>query len=45
MQEGMAYMERHNQAVAIVYNNIYTEYGLEVPKSGWKTPPKVVEND
>ena len=28
-----------------MYRNICTEYGLEVPRSQWKTPPKVVEND
>ncbi|KAF7654704.1 hypothetical protein LDENG_00066000, partial [Lucifuga dentata] len=26
------------------HRNICAEYGLEVPKSKWKTPPKVVEN-
>ena len=38
-------MERHNQVAGIVYRNICTEYGLEVPILEWKTPPKVVEND
>ena len=28
-----------------MYGNICTEYGLEVPSSKWKTPPKVVEID
>ncbi|KAF7663723.1 hypothetical protein LDENG_00203700, partial [Lucifuga dentata] len=28
----------------IVYRNICAKYGLEVPKSKWETPPKVVEN-
>ena len=45
MQAGTAYMERHNQVAGIVYRNICTEFGLEVPRSEWKTPPKVVEND
>ncbi len=45
MQAGSAYMERHNQVAVIVYRNICHEYGLEVPRSKWKTPPKVVEND
>nr|XP_020470896.1 rho-related GTP-binding protein RhoA-B-like [Monopterus albus] len=38
-------MERHNQVAGIVYRNICAEYRLEVPKSRWDTPPKVVEND
>ncbi len=29
----------------IVYRKINAEYELEVPRSRWKTPPKVVEND
>ena len=37
MQAGTAYMERHNQVAGIVYRNICTEYGLEVPRSEWKT--------
>ena len=28
-----------------MYRNICTENGLEVSRSEWKTPPKVVEND
>ncbi|TWW69232.1 hypothetical protein D4764_18G0000380 [Takifugu flavidus] len=44
MLAGKAYMERHNQVAGIVYRNICTEYGLEVPGSRWETPPKVVEN-
>ena len=28
-----------------VYRNIRTEYGMEVPRSKWKAPPRVVEND
>ncbi len=45
MQAGTAYMGRHNQVAGIVYKNIWTEYGLEVLRSGWTTPPKVVKND
>ena len=45
MQAETAYMECHNQVASIVYRNICTEYGLEVPRSQWKTPPKVVDND
>ncbi|TWW61003.1 hypothetical protein D4764_05G0010930 [Takifugu flavidus] len=41
---GKTYMERHNQVAGIVYRNICTEYGLEVPGSRWETPPKVLEN-
>ena len=39
MQAGKAYLERHNQA-GIVYRNICSEYGLELPGSKWTTPPK-----
>ena len=45
MQTGTAHMELHNQVVGIVYRNVYAEYGLEVPKSKWEIPTKVVEND
>ncbi|TWW67382.1 hypothetical protein D4764_02G0004230 [Takifugu flavidus] len=45
MLAGKAYMERHNQVAGIVYRNICTEYGLEVPGTRWETPPKVVENE
>ncbi|TWW69265.1 COP9 signalosome complex subunit 1 [Takifugu flavidus] len=45
MLAGKAYMERHNQVAGIVYRNICTEYGLEVPGSRWETPPKVLENE
>ena len=45
MLAGKAYMERHNQVASIVHRNICTEYGLEVPGSRWKTPPKVIQND
>ena len=38
-------MERHNQVAGIVYRNICTQYGLEVPKSQWAKPQKVVENN
>ncbi|KAF7648062.1 hypothetical protein LDENG_00162600 [Lucifuga dentata] len=41
MLAGTAYTERHS---GIVYRNICAVYGLEVPKSKWETPPKVVEN-
>ncbi|TWW71259.1 hypothetical protein D4764_17G0007420 [Takifugu flavidus] len=44
MLAGKAYMERHNQVAGIVYRNICTEYGLEVPGSRWETPPKMLEN-
>ncbi|KAF7659584.1 hypothetical protein LDENG_00296340 [Lucifuga dentata] len=44
MLAGTAYTEKHNQVAGIVYRNICAEYGLEVPKSKWETPPKVVEN-
>ncbi|TWW59398.1 hypothetical protein D4764_06G0009280 [Takifugu flavidus] len=44
MLAGKAYMERHNQVAGIVYRNICTEYGLEVPGSRWETPLKVLEN-
>ncbi|TWW69428.1 ATP-dependent Clp protease proteolytic subunit, mitochondrial [Takifugu flavidus] len=44
MLAGKAYMERHNQVAGIVYRNICTEYGLEVPGSRWETPTKVLEN-
>ncbi|KAF7651925.1 hypothetical protein LDENG_00103690, partial [Lucifuga dentata] len=36
--------ERHNQVAGIVYRNVCAEYGLEVPKSKWETPPKLIEN-
>lgn len=29
----------------IAYRNICATYGLEVPKSQWEAPPKVVENN
>ena len=45
MLAGSAYMERHNQVAGIVYRNICTQYGLEVPKSQWAIPQKVVENN
>lgn len=45
MLAGKAYLERHNQVAGIVYRNICTEYGLEVPRSRWETPPKVMENN
>uniref|UniRef100_A0A3P9CTW7 C2H2-type domain-containing protein n=1 Tax=Maylandia zebra TaxID=106582 RepID=A0A3P9CTW7_9CICH len=38
-------MERHNQVAGIVYRNICAEYNLEVPRSKWEMPPRVVEND
>ncbi|KAF7641260.1 hypothetical protein LDENG_00287520 [Lucifuga dentata] len=44
MLAGTAYTERHNQVAGIVYRNICAKYGLEVLKSKWETPPKVVEN-
>uniref|UniRef100_A0A669EZW7 Reverse transcriptase domain-containing protein n=1 Tax=Oreochromis niloticus TaxID=8128 RepID=A0A669EZW7_ORENI len=45
MLAGKAYMERHNQVAGIVYRNICAEYNLEVPRSKWETPPRVMEND
>ena len=42
---GSAYMERHNQVAGIVYRNICTQYGIEVPKSQWAAPQKVAENN
>ncbi|TWW53997.1 hypothetical protein D4764_0291640, partial [Takifugu flavidus] len=33
MLAGKAYMERHKQVAGIMYRNICTEYGLEVPGS------------
>ena len=45
MLAGKAYMERHNQVASIIHRHICTEYGLEVPGSRWKTPPKVIQND
>ncbi|TWW67367.1 hypothetical protein D4764_02G0004080 [Takifugu flavidus] len=44
MLAGKADIEWHNQVAVIVYRNICTECGLEVPGSRWETPPKVVEN-
>ncbi|KAF7656011.1 hypothetical protein LDENG_00047480 [Lucifuga dentata] len=44
MLAGTVYTDRHNQVAGMVYRNICAEYGLEVPKSKWETPPKVVEN-
>lgn len=29
----------------VVYKDICLQYGLKGPRSKWKTPPKVVEND
>ena len=29
----------------IIYRNICAKYRLEVPKSKWEIPPKVLEND
>jgi len=43
MQAGTAYMKHHNQVVRIVYWNICAD--LEVPKSKWEIPAKVVKND
>ena len=40
-----AYMKRLNKVAGIMYRNICTEYGLEVPKSKLEIPTKVVEND
>ena len=37
-------MEHHNQVAAITHRNICAEYGLNVPGSRWKIPPKVTEN-
>ncbi|XP_076610522.1 uncharacterized protein LOC143335176 [Chaetodon auriga] len=45
MLAGKAYMECHNQVASIIHRNICTEYGLEVPGSRWKTPPKVIQNN
>ena len=45
MLAGKAYMERHNQVAGIVYRNICAEYNLEVPRSKWEMPPRVMEND
>jgi len=45
MLAGTAYMERHNQVAGLVCRKICAEYRLEVPKSKWKMPPKVVENE
>uniref|UniRef100_A0A3Q0TB59 Ion transport domain-containing protein n=1 Tax=Amphilophus citrinellus TaxID=61819 RepID=A0A3Q0TB59_AMPCI len=40
-----AYTEHHNQVAGIVYRKICAEYDLEVPRSKWDMPPRVVEND
>jgi len=37
MEAGMAYMEHHNYVAGILFRNICTEYGMEVPKSKWAT--------
>lgn len=34
-----------NQAAGTEYRNTCFEYGLEVRRSKWETPPNVVEND
>ncbi|KAF7648097.1 hypothetical protein LDENG_00161950, partial [Lucifuga dentata] len=39
-----AYIGRHSQVAGIVYRNICVEFRLEVLKSKWETPPKVIEN-
>ena len=38
-------MERLHQVAGIVYRNICTQYGIEVPESQWATAQKVVENN
>ncbi len=38
-------MGHHNQVAGRVYWNICTDYGLEVPWSEHRTPPKVFKND
>ena len=34
----------NNSTDVQMYRNICAEYGLEVPKSMWKTTPKLMEN-
>lgn len=45
MLAGRACMERYNQGAGIVYRIICAEYGLEVLRSKWETPPSVVETE
>lgn len=45
MQAGTTYTDKHNWVAGIVYRNICVEYGLELPKSQWKTPLKVVQQE
>lgn len=45
MLAGRASMERHNQVAGIVQQNVCAQYGLEVSKSKWDMPTKVIEYD
>lgn len=45
MLASKAYVEHYNQVTGIVYRKISDKYGLEVPTSKWKMPPRVVENN
>ncbi|KAM6449746.1 uncharacterized protein PHA67_017094 [Liasis olivaceus] len=45
MQARTAYTEWHNQVAGIVYRNICTVYGLDLLKSRWEIPQKVMENN
>ena len=44
MQAGTSYIEHHNQVAGVVYRNICADYGLEVPKTKWDTPSKIMKN-
>ena len=39
------YIYTHNRMAGIVYRNICSEYGLDLPKSRWETLQKAVENN
>lgn len=40
MLEGRSYIACHNQVAVILHRNISVEYGLEVTRSKWSSPPK-----
>lgn len=45
MQAGITYTESHNQIVGIIYRNIYSIYGFDHPKTKWKIPKKIADNN
>ena len=45
MLAGKADMKHHNQVAGIIHRIICAEYGVEVPRTRWKTPPKVTDKE